>query len=184
VKSKRIKGRQRKERRKGARLRSTGPSGATHCTVWCALDSPVHGPPNSFLSCFPGYVSYNSPDSPREAPNSPLYQPCNGYLPCRPRANSHMAHRTVRCPIEKETNQSGDSLPHPALVLFTVWCAPDSPVRPRTEGKNCLPNGAPTTPSCLGAIKGTPRRMEQYTKPPLNILRCLESASTHPDHCD
>jgi hypothetical protein len=59
-----------------------------------------------------------------------------------------------------------------------------SPVRPRTEGKNCLPNGAPTAPSCLGAIKGTPRRMEQYTKPPLNILRRIDSANTHPDHRD
>jgi hypothetical protein len=87
-------------------------------------------------------------------------------------------------PTEKETNQSGDSLPCPVLVLITVRCAPDSPVRPRTEGKNCLPNGAPTAPSCLGAIKGTPRRMEQYTKPPLNIIRRLDSASTHPDHCD
>jgi hypothetical protein len=100
------------------------------------------------------------------------------------KANGHMAHRTVRCPTEKETNQSGDSLPRPVLVLFTIWCAPDSPVRPRTEGKNCLPNGAPTAPSCLGAIKGTPRRMEQNTKPPLNILRHLDSANTHPDHRD
>jgi hypothetical protein len=35
----------------------------------------------------------------------------------------------------------------------------DCPVRKSTEGKDgllCLP---PTTPSCLGAIKGTPRRM-------------------------
>jgi hypothetical protein len=93
-------------------------------------------------------------------------------------------HRTVRCPIEKETNQSDDSLPRPALILFTVWCAPDSLVRPRTEGKNCLPNGAPTAPSYLGAIKGSPRHMEQHTKPPLNILRCLNSANTHPDYCD
>jgi hypothetical protein len=61
--------------------------------------------------------------------------------------------------------------------------APDCPVRQPTECKNCLPNGHPTAPSCLGAIKGTPRHMEQYTKPPLNILRRLDSASTHPDHC-
>ena len=56
-------------------------------------------------------------------------------------------------------------------------------VRPHTEGKNCLPNGVPTAPSCLGAIKGTPRRMEHTTKPPLNILRRLDSANTHSDHC-
>jgi hypothetical protein len=62
--------------------------------------------------------------------------------------------------------------------------APDCLVRQSTEGKHCLPNGDPTAPSCLGAIKGTPRRMEHNTKPPLNILRCLDSASTHLDHCD
>jgi hypothetical protein len=68
-------------------------------------------------------------------------------------------------------------------ALFMSGGAPDCPVCQRTEGKNCLPNGTPTTPSCLGAIKGTPRRMEQNIKPPLNILRRLDSASTHPDHC-
>jgi hypothetical protein len=58
------------------------------------------------------------------------------------------------------------------------------PVRQPTEGKNCLPNGDPIAPSCLGAIKGTPMHMEHNNKPPLNILRCLDTASTHPDHCD
>ena len=38
--------------------------------------------------------------------------------------------------------------------------APDCPVRHPTEGKNYLPIGFPTAPSCLGAIKGTPRRMD------------------------
>jgi hypothetical protein len=61
--------------------------------------------------------------------------------------------------------------------------APDCPVRPRTEGNYCLPNGAPTAPSCLGAIKGTPRRMEQYIKPLLNILRCRDLAFAHLIHC-
>jgi hypothetical protein len=67
---------------------------------------------------------------------------------------------------------------------FMSGGASDCPVRQPIEGKNCLPNGDPTAPSFLGAIKGTLRRMEQYTKHPLNILRCLDSASTHPDHCD
>jgi hypothetical protein len=62
--------------------------------------------------------------------------------------------------------------------------APDCPVRHPTEGKNCLLNGVPTAPSCLGAIKGTPRRMEHYNKHSLNILRHLDSASTHLDHRD
>jgi hypothetical protein len=60
--------------------------------------------------------------------------------------------------------------------------APDCPVRHPTEGKNCLPNGSPTTPICLGAIKETPRHMERTTKHPLNILRRLDFATTHSDH--
>jgi hypothetical protein len=59
--------------------------------------------------------------------------------------------------------------------------APDCPVRQPLVGKNGLPNGTPTAPSCLGAIKGTPRCMEHYTKHSLNILRRLDSATTHPD---
>jgi hypothetical protein len=47
--------------------------------------------------------------------------------------------------------------------------APDCPVRQATEGKNCLPGMHPTAPSCLGAIKRTPRRMEEYTKHSLSI---------------
>jgi hypothetical protein len=48
--------------------------------------------------------------------------------------------------------------------------APDCPVRQATEGKNCLPGMHSTTPSCLGAIKGTPRRMEENTKQPLSFV--------------
>jgi hypothetical protein len=56
----------------------------------------------------------------------------------------------------KEINQAPDS----------VRCAPDCPVRPTTEGKDGLPDLFPTAPSCLGAIKGTPKRMEDITKQP------------------
>jgi hypothetical protein len=59
---------------------------------------------------------------------------------------------------EKERNQT----------LFMFGGAPDYLVRQPAEGKNCLPNGVPTTLSCLGAIKGTPRHMEHYTKPSLH----------------
>jgi hypothetical protein len=48
--------------------------------------------------------------------------------------------------------------------------APDCPVRQAIEGKNCLPGMLSTAPSYLGAIKGTPRRMEEYTKQPLSIV--------------
>jgi hypothetical protein len=56
----------------------------------------------------------------------------------------------------KEGNRAPDS----------VRCAPDCPVHPTTEGKIGLPDLLSTAPSCLGAIKGTPRRMEEDTKQP------------------
>jgi hypothetical protein len=43
------------------------------------------------------------------------------------------------------------------------------PVRESTEGKISLPRLLSMAPSCLGAIKGTPRRMEEYTKHFYNI---------------
>jgi hypothetical protein len=42
--------------------------------------------------------------------------------------------------------------------------APDCPVHQSTEGKNCLPGMLSTAPSCLGAIKGTPKRMKEDTQ--------------------
>jgi hypothetical protein len=58
---------------------------------------------------------------------------------------------------------------------------PDYPVRHSTEGRHCLPRLSPTAPSCLGAIKGTPRRMEELSKHSLTILRLPHSASAHFD---
>jgi hypothetical protein len=62
--------------------------------------------------------------------------------------------------------------------------APDSysdcPVVHRTtEGKISLPRLSSTAPSCLGAIKGTPRRMEEKLKLSLSILRHPDSAPAH-----
>jgi hypothetical protein len=51
-----------------------------------------------------------------------------------------------------------------------------------TEGKFGLPSWRPTAPRYLGAIKETPRRMEEYNKLTRNILRHLDSAFTQSDH--
>jgi hypothetical protein len=59
----------------------------------------------------------------------------------------------------------------------------DCPVRHSTEGKNCLPRLSPTAPSCLGAIKGTPRRREESSKYSLSILRLPHSTSAHLNDC-
>jgi hypothetical protein len=47
------------------------------------------------------------------------------------------------------------------------------------EGKFGLPSWPPTAPSCLMAIKGAPRRMEELTKHSLSILKHPDSAPTH-----
>jgi hypothetical protein len=57
--------------------------------------------------------------------------------------------------------------------------APDYMVHHPTEGKNCLPCWPPTAPSCLGAIQGTPRRMEERPKHTLSILSLPHSVSAH-----
>jgi hypothetical protein len=53
------------------------------------------------------------------------------------------------------------------------------PVHHSTEGKICLPRLSPTAPSCLGAIKGTPRRIEETPKHSLSNSKSPHSVSTH-----
>jgi hypothetical protein len=99
-------------------------------------------------------------------------------------------HRTVRCAPDSVrcTNQP---------EVATVGCirngrksrtgheqwlsggTPDYPVRHPIEGKISLPRMPPTAPSCLGAIKGTPRRMEEIFKHTLSILSRPHSVSAH-----
>jgi hypothetical protein len=52
-------------------------------------------------------------------------------------------------------------------------------VHPTTEGKIGLPDLLSTVPSCLGAIKGTPRRMEDITKQSESILDHPHSVFAH-----
>jgi hypothetical protein len=79
------------------------------------------------------------------------------------RANGQKGHRTVRC-------ANGSKAPTVGFAKEGKKSAPDCPVRQATEGKNCLLEMLSTAPSCLGAIKGTPRRMEEYTKHSLSIV--------------
>jgi hypothetical protein len=52
-----------------------------------------------------------------------------------------------------------------------------------TEGKISLPSWSSMAPSCLGNIKGTPRRMEESTKYSLSILRLPHPVSAHLIDC-
>jgi hypothetical protein len=86
-------------------------------------------------------------------------------------ANCHDA-ATVGCAILGRRSRTG----------YEQWLsggAPDCPVRHPTEGKNCLPCWPPTAPSCLGAIKVTPRRMEEEPKHSLSNSKSPHSVSTH-----
>jgi hypothetical protein len=102
----------------------------------------------------------------RGAPDCPV---CTGQCPVRQRLQS--ANGRLR-QIRKEicTGLSGG--------------APDCPVRQATEGKNCLPGMHSTAPSCLGDIKGTPRRMEEYTKHSVSIPKHQDFDSAHLILCD
>jgi hypothetical protein len=89
------------------------------------------------------------------APDCPVSQRC---APDSVRCANGSQAPTVDCATEGKKSASDN-----------VRCAPDCPVRQATEGKICLPGMLSTAPSCLGAIKGTPRRMEENTKHPLSI---------------
>jgi hypothetical protein len=106
-------------------------------------------------------------------------------------------HRTVRCAPDCPVSQQSaePTVGRGICARHVVWptvgrrhrtvrCAPDCPVRPTTEGKDGLPDLFSTAPSCLGAIKGTPRRMEEITKHSYNIPKHQDIDLTHSFHCD
>jgi hypothetical protein len=87
-------------------------------------------------------------------------------------ANSRQGHQIVRC--APDSVRCANCHESATVVCARIgrrsrtgheqWLfsgAPDCPVRHPTEGKDSLPCWPPTAPSCLGAIKGTPRRMEE-----------------------
>jgi hypothetical protein len=94
-----------------------------------------------------------------------------------------MGHRIVRCANGSKSSTVGCAKLGrqfaPDSEQGMSGGAPDCPVRHPTEGKYCLPRMPPTAPSCLGAIKGTPRRMEESSKHTLSILNHSHSVFAH-----
>jgi hypothetical protein len=89
-------------------------------------------------------------------------------------------HRTVSgapkaLKLQRSASPNKEGYPHRTVS----GGAPDCPVRQATEGNISLPRMLSTAPSCLGAIKGTPRRMEEYTKNTKSILKHRDFDSTH-----
>ena len=132
----------------------------------------------------PATYGYNSPDCPvcTGLSGEPTVGRANGRPrnPCATRGRANGRKGAPGCPVRqrlpdlqrstalfKEGNRAPDS----------VRCAPDCPVRPTTEGKDGLLDLFSTAPSCLGAIKGTPRRMEEETKIPTTFLSTKTSIS-------
>jgi hypothetical protein len=80
---------------------------------------------------------------------------------------------TGQCPMRQPTPRTNGRM-RQIWKEISHWTA--------TEGKFGLPSWPPTAPSCLGAIKETPRCMEEDTKLTRNILRLVDSAFTQSDH--
>jgi hypothetical protein len=93
-------------------------------------------------------------------------------------------HRIVRCAPDSDRCANDSESPTVGYAKIGKKSAPDCPVRQSTEGKICLPGMLSTAPSCLGAIKGTPRRMEEHTKHSLSIPKHQDSISAHLILCD
>jgi hypothetical protein len=93
------------------------------------------------------------------------------------RANSRQGHRTVRCAnCCKSATVVCAKIGRRSRTGHEQWLsggALDCPVRHPTKGNFGLPCWPPTALSCLGAIKGTPRRMEETPKHTLSIPRLL-----------
>jgi hypothetical protein len=87
---------------------------------------------------------------------------------------------TGQCPVRQRLQDCNGRLRQIRKEIRTGQC----PVRQATEGKNCLPGMLSTAPSCLGAIKGTPRRMEDDTKHSLSIPKHQDFDSAHLVLCD
>jgi hypothetical protein len=139
-----------------ARSRCTGLSGGAPDSVWCARLAAV----NWLLSGLRRRCTAINHRTVRwctRLSGEPTVGPANG----RPRNP-----RTTR---GKANGQKG---------------APDCPVRQATEDMNCLPGMLSTVPSCLGAIKGTPRRMEEDTKHSPSIPKHQDFISAHSILCD
>jgi hypothetical protein len=183
---------------KAASVWGTGLSDGAPDSVRCARLPRRELPA---LGNLPTAYGYNSPDCPVCTGLSG--EPTVGWANGRPRnlrrtrgrANGRKGgtglsgvHRTVRCANGSQIFNSQQRSTAPIMEINrapdSVRCAPDCPVHPTTEGKDSLLDLFSTAPSCLGAIKGTPRRMEEDTKHSYNTSKHQDIDLTHSFHCD
>jgi hypothetical protein len=151
-----------------------------HRTVrWCTGQCPVRQACSCELAALgisSAAYDYNSPDCPvsqRSAEPTVRCAICARHVadPTVGRGHRTVSGAPTAPRRQRSASPEKERNPHRTVsgVHRTVRCAPDCPVRQATEGKICLPRMLSTAPSCLGAIKGTPRRMEEYTEHSLSI---------------
>jgi hypothetical protein len=103
------------------------------------------------------------------------------------RTNGRQGHRTIRCANGPEATTVDCTCfgrqSRTGQLQELSGGAPDCPVHHTTGGKISLPRLSSMAPSCLGAIKGTPRRMEELHKHSLSILRHPDSVPAHSFCC-
>jgi hypothetical protein len=179
-------------------------SGQAHRTVrWCTGQCPVRQAGRRWTSCSRENIEaydYNSPNCPvvhrtvrwangRQRQWSAAQSASDAW----PAAMVSWAHRTVQCAPDSVRCANRPRGPTVGCARYgrrsctwqLQWLsggAPDCPVHHPTEGKFGLSIWPPTAPSWFGAIKETPRRMEDNTKLRRNILRHLDYAFTQSDH--
>jgi hypothetical protein len=153
-----------------------------HRTVrWCTgLSGESSAANSSPLGKAKSRRGYNSPDCPvsQWSPASTVDREICGRRVAASTVDRR--HRTVRCAKGPEAATVGYAkFGRRSCTEQLQWLsggAPDCSVHHPTEGKFGHPSWPPTAPSCLGAIKGTPRRMEESPKHSLSILRHPDSA--------
>jgi hypothetical protein len=140
-----------------------------HRTVrWCTRQCPMcqtgfrrTGRSRETLAAY----DYNSPDCPVSQRPPAQRSIVKSTGDAWPAPTVGRGHRTVRCANCHQSATVGCArFGRESGTRHEQWLSggtPDCPVRHPTEGNFGLPRLPPTAPSHLGAIKGTPRRMEE-----------------------
>jgi hypothetical protein len=131
-------------------------SDIVRCTGWSSSELAALGKsPRALRLKFNGLFG-DAPDCPVSQHRSCQWSAARSTGDAWPEPMVTRPHRTVSSvPRGPRAQRSASPEMERNRALFMPGGASDCPVRQPTEGKNCLPNGDPTAPSCLGAIKGT-----------------------------
>jgi hypothetical protein len=168
--------------------------GLAHRTVWWCTGQCLVRQAGIQRTCHSREKSaaydYNSPDCPVCQRSPAQRSAAQSAGDAWPAPTVDRRHRTVRCAPDSvrcaNCHESATvvcarigKISAPDRLQWLSGGAPDCPVRHPTKGKDGLPCWPPMAPTYLGAIKGTPRRMEEWPKHSRNILRLLNSNFAH-----